>query len=130
MNDMSEKIKNMMSKLNSNLEKMTDQLSKDDLTCLQLEQTFQTDMKQMFIKKEDGYVFSVKINNLGGFAKNNPHHVVDNFLKAFANSLQSSHKDINAYRFFGSTFVLISKETTVEEIKKITTNLKISFNTL
>ncbi|MCK5293680.1 MAG: GGDEF domain-containing protein, partial [Arcobacteraceae bacterium] len=62
MNEMSEKIKNMINKLNNNLEKMTNQLSNDDLTGLQLQPTFQTDMKQMFIKKEDGYIFSIKIN--------------------------------------------------------------------
>jgi diguanylate cyclase (GGDEF)-like protein len=130
MNDMSNKIKNMLGKLNSNLEKMTEQLSKDDLTNLQLEQTFQTDMKQMFIKKEDGYIFSIKIDNLGEFAKNNPHNVVDKFLKDFANYLKNSHKDINAYRFFGSTFALISKETNIKDIETITTSLKNSLNKL
>ncbi len=130
MNDMSSKIKSMISKLNTNLEKMTEQLSQDDLTGLQLEQTFQTDMKQMFIKKEDGYIFSIKIDNLGDFAKNNPHNVVDKFLKAFASSLKASDKDINAYRFFGSTFALISKQTEPKAIEQITSNLKKSFDDL
>jgi len=128
MNDMSDKIKNMISKLNRNLEKMTEQLSQDDLTGLQLEQTFQTDMKQMFIKKETGYVFSIKIDTLGDFAKNNPHNVVDKFLKTFANSLKTSDDNINAYRFFGSTFTMISKKTKREDIEKITLKLKTVFD--
>jgi diguanylate cyclase (GGDEF)-like protein len=130
MNDMSSKIKNMISKLNSNLEKMTDQLSQDDLTGLQLEQTFQTDMKQMFIKKIDGYVFSVKIYDFGHFAKNNPHKVVDQFLKEFANILKECDKDTTAYRFFGSTFAMISKKTDHQEIISLVNNLKKEFEKL
>jgi EAL domain-containing protein (putative c-di-GMP-specific phosphodiesterase class I) len=130
MNDMSNKIKNMINKLNANLEKSTAQLSKDDLTSLQLEQTFQTDMKQMFIKKHEGYVFSIKINDLGDFSKLNSHTVVDKFLKAFAKILEDSDKDIKAYRFFGSTFAMISRKTELKDIEKITQNLKTVFGEL
>ena len=129
MNDMSNTIKNMISKLDKNLEKMTDQLSKDDLTGLQLEQTFQTDIKQMFIKKIDGYVMSIKINNFGDFAKNNPHKKVDQFLKDFANIL-STCEDSEAYRFFGSTFAMISKKTKQKDIEKLISNLKFSLEIL
>ena len=131
MNDMSHKIKSMISKLNSNLEKMTEQLSKDDLTGLQQEQTFQTDMKQMFIKKEDGYILSVKIDDLSSFAKNNPHNIVEKFLKEFSYALNNcDDEDLNAYRFFGSTFAIISKKTEQKEIELITRNLKRSFDNL
>ncbi|MEA3498605.1 MAG: SiaB family protein kinase [Campylobacterota bacterium] len=127
MNDMSSKIKNMITKLNKNLEKITDQLSKDDLTGLDLEQSFNTDMKQMFIKKEDGYVFSVKVDNFGDFAKNNTNSIVDEFLKDYANALRKSDKDIQIYRFFGSTFAMISKKTNHQEIIDLTRNLKDEF---
>jgi len=129
MNDMSSKIKNMISKLNSNLEKMTDQLSQDDLTGLQLEQTFNTDMKQMFIKKIEGYVFSVKIYDFGHFAKNNPHKTVDKFLKEFANILKACD-NTEAYRFFGSTFAMISKKTEQKDIEKLVADLKVAFEEL
>lgn len=131
MNDMSMKIKNMITKLNANLEKMTAQLSKDELTGLQKEQTFQTDMKQMFIKKEDGYVLSVKINDLAGFAKNNSHSEVNKFLKEFAVLLDNcDDEDLNAYRFFGSSFAIITKKTDHKDIEKITKTLKKSLDYL
>jgi EAL domain-containing protein (putative c-di-GMP-specific phosphodiesterase class I)/methyl-accepting chemotaxis protein len=131
MNDMSEKIENIITKLNNNLHKMTEKISKDDLTGLQKEQTFQTDMKQMFIKKEDGYIISVKIDNLADFAKNNANSLVDKFLKEFASILNTcDDKEIHAYRFFGSTFALISKKTQDEDINKVVEKLKISFNQL
>lgn len=130
MNDMSDKIKNMINKLNSNLEKMTEQLSKDDLTSLQLEQTFQTDMKQMFIKKQTGYVFSIKISDLAGFAKNNDNKTVNSFLKEFATILEKCDDNLKAYRFFGSTFALISYKDDYKDIKNITNSLKSKFDAL
>jgi len=129
MNHMSNTIKDIIGKLNSNLEKMTDQLSKDDLTGLQLEQTFNTDMKQMFIKKVDSYVFSIKIDNFGNFAKNNPHKTVDQFLKDFANILKACDKS-EAYRFFGSTFAMITKVDDHNAIKVLSADLKIKFDEL
>ena len=129
MNNMSNTIKTIIGKLNANLEKMTDQLSKDDLTNLQLEQTFNTDMKQMFIKKQDGYIFSIKIDNFGDFAKHNPHKIVDQFLKDFADILKNC-EDSQAYRFFGSTFSMISNKTEYNDIKKLVDSLKVSFNNL
>jgi EAL domain-containing protein (putative c-di-GMP-specific phosphodiesterase class I) len=129
MNTMSNTIKNIIGKLNNNLEKMTEQLSKDGLTGLQLEQTFNTDMKQMFIKKIDGYVFSIKIDNFGNFAKNNPHKVVDQFLKDFANILKQC-ENAKAYRFFGSTFAMISYVADHKQIEQLAKDLKYSFEQL
>ncbi|NOQ30745.1 MAG: EAL domain-containing protein [Helicobacteraceae bacterium] len=130
MNDMSNKIKSMISKLNNNLEKMTDELSKDDLTGLEQEQTFNTDMKMMFIKKKDGYIFSIKIDNFGEFAKNNAKNIVDKFLKDFANILSTCNVKTTAYRFFGSNFALISKITDYDEILKLSKELQNSFKSL
>ncbi|MEA3498907.1 MAG: LapD/MoxY N-terminal periplasmic domain-containing protein, partial [Campylobacterota bacterium] len=131
MNDMSNKIKDMINKLNTNLEKITAELSKDDLTGLQQDQTFQTDMKQMFIKKSSGYIFSIKIDNLADFSKDNECEVVNKFIKEFANILEySDNNDINAYRFYGSFFALIVKKEDIKDIEQITKNLKILFDKL
>ena len=129
MNDMSKTIKDIIEKLNNNLENMTSRLSTDDLTGLQLEQTFNTDMKQMFIKKQDGYILSIKLDNFIHFAKNNPHKDVDNFLKDFANIL-NKYENTQAYRFFGSTFAMISKSKDYSEIKKLTLDFKNDFEDL
>ncbi len=130
MNDMSSKIKDMIGKLNSNLQKMTKELSKDDLTGLEQEQTFNTDMKMMFIKKKDGYVFSIKIHGFAEFAKDSSNKIVDSFVKDFADILQNSDEKNSAYRFYGSTFAMISYITEHDEIVKLSENLKTSFNNL
>jgi len=125
MNDMSLKIKNMISSLNNNLEKMTAELSRDDLTGLEQEQTFNTDMKMMFIKKQEAYVVSVKISNFGEIAKNNTNKYVNRFLKEFANVLNENSENGTAYRFYGSVFAMIIKTSdhdaltaTIETLKE------------
>lgn len=130
MNDMSFKIKSMIGKLNSNLQKMTDELSRDDLTGLEQEQTFNTDMKMMFIKKKNGYVFSIKIHDFANFAQNNSSKIVNSFIQDFADILSNSDERNRAYRFYGSSFAMISYITEHDEILKLSENLKASFNDL
>lgn len=131
MNEMSRKIESIIKKLNSNIENVTKKISLDDLTNLNLRQTFETDMKKMFIAKSGGYVLSVKINELGEIAKNNSNHVVDKFIKDFAMILKQSDQDfefkITAYRFFGSEFAMILNGASSEQTQKITHYLKDKF---
>lgn len=116
MNDMSDKIKTAIHRLNANLDNMTQKLSKDDLTGLDLRQTFETDMKEMFISKSTGFVFTVKIDNLGAYAKNHTNKEVDTFLIAFSNILKNFAKGFTAYRFYGSEFALIAKNMDEKEV--------------
>ncbi|ADG92482.1 diguanylate cyclase/phosphodiesterase with extracellular sensor [Arcobacter nitrofigilis DSM 7299] len=132
MNDMSSKIEGIIKKLNANIENVTKKISQDGLTKLELRQTFETDMKNMFITKTDGYVMSLKIESLAEFAKNNSNSAVDKFIKDFANILQNSNEsfefEIKAFRFFGSEFALIAKNCSEEEIKNLSQYLKVKFD--
>ncbi|MEA1915287.1 MAG: EAL domain-containing protein [Campylobacterota bacterium] len=124
MNDMSGKIEGMIQKLNINLEKMSEKLSTDELTGLSIKQTFETDMKNMFIGKETGYILSVKVDNLQNFAKENDSNTVDNFLKDFSKILNGCDKSAMAYRFFGSEFALIVKNCNHEQVSTIIKKLQ------
>ncbi len=126
MNDMSSKIEGVIKKLNANLESMTNKLSIDNLTGLSLRQTFETDMKKMFIAKETGYVFVVKIDDLGSYAKNHTTKEVDNFLIYFTNILKNLSPKVTAYRFYGSEFAMIAKNIEESEIKQVIHRLKIA----
>jgi len=134
MNDMSTKIETIINKLNRNLENITKKLSQDDLTNLSLKQSFETDMKSMFIHKSNGYVFVIKIFDLGGFAKSHTNKEVNNFIKKFAKILKETKtKDglsTTAYRFFGSEFALIGKNFCYEDAKEFTKNLQKNFESL
>ena len=134
MNDMSTKIEGVITKLNGNLENMTKKLSIDDLTGLSLKQTFETDMKKMFMSKSDGYILTVKIDDLSSFAKENNSKDVNNFIKSFAQILKESDindgGEIEAYRFYGSEFAIIAKGLTFKDTQKLTKLIQDEFEKL
>jgi len=134
MNEMSTKIEGVISKLNANLENMTKKLSVDDLTGLSLRQTFETDMKKMFMSKASGYILTIKIDDLSSYAKINSSKDVNGFIKTFANILKdsgiSTNADIEAYRFYGSEFAIIAKGLTFENTQKLTVLIQKEFEKL
>jgi EAL domain-containing protein (putative c-di-GMP-specific phosphodiesterase class I) len=107
-NKMSEKIKDIITKLNDNVNEVTKKLSEDNLTGLQLKQSFQTDMKEMFLTKNDGYLFIVRIDDLAQISTINGRNMVNDFIVEFANKLKAVENSI-AYRFVGSEFALLVK---------------------
>ena len=130
MNDMSRKIEAMINKLTNNLANLSKKLSEDDLTGLSLKQTLETDIKQMFIKKENGYIFDVKIDNLFGYVKTHTNDEVDEYIKNFALILNKIDNEAKAYRIFGSEFLVIAKNSDFEKAKKLASKLKMEFDLL
>lgn len=133
-NDMSTKIEAIINRLNSTLENLTRKLSLDDLTGLSLKQSFETDMKNMFINKLTGYIFVVKIHDLATFAKSHTTKEVNDFIIKFANVLNTTKLDekskITAYRFFGSEFALIAQNFDYEKAIAFTKILQKNFEKL
>jgi len=129
MNIMSSKIKNIIFKLNKNIEKISQELTKDKLTGLELKQIFDTDIRNIVAAKESGYIFLIKISNLAQFANTNGKNTVNNFLIEFASILKNIENS-KAYRFFGSEFAMMSQKSTYDEIKQITYVLKDKFDEL
>jgi EAL domain-containing protein (putative c-di-GMP-specific phosphodiesterase class I)/methyl-accepting chemotaxis protein len=134
MNNMSSKIESVISRLNKDLKTITKKLAKDELTTLNLEQSFETDMKNMFINKSNGYIFVIKIYDLGSFAKSHTNDEVNEFIKSFAKILKKTkHKEeleTSSYRFFGSEFALIGKEFTYEDSVEFNKELQKEFELL
>ncbi|WP_108063478.1 bifunctional diguanylate cyclase/phosphodiesterase [Poseidonibacter lekithochrous] len=135
MNDMSSKIETIITKLNKNLENITNKLSQDELTGLNLKQSFETDMKEMFIHKSNGYVFMIKIFDLATFAKSHTNKEVNEFIKKFAEVLDKTNIDKKnaktiSYRFFGSEFAMIGKNFTYDDAISFTKKLQNEFENL
>ncbi|RXJ98014.1 GGDEF domain-containing protein [Arcobacter sp. CECT 8989] len=136
MNDMSVKIESIISKLNRNLETLSKKLSKDELTGLPLKATFETDMKEMFIQKSEGYILKVKINSLASYAKTHTNSEINNLIKEFAKTLKSIESVNNkyvkatAYRFFGSEFMVILRNCKYEGAIEICKVFKGNFEVL
>jgi len=80
-------------------------------------------MKKLFMTHEEGFVFFVRIDNLGEFSKHLGRDVVDEFLKKFAYVLLekgvASGQDFNAYRLFGSEFAIIIKSITATQAEEL-----------
>jgi len=129
MNTMSSKIKNIINNLNKSVANISVELTLDPLTKLESKETFQTDIKEMFISKTAGYVYLVQIDDLATFAKDNGRFTVDNFLKEFAEILKKIPSG-KGYRFYGSQFALITKNTSYEDVKKLAKDLKKSLEEL
>lgn len=134
MNDMSRKIETMIGKLTNNINNLSRKLSTDELTGLYHKNSFETDIKQMFINKGSGFVFRIKIDNLGNYAKTHTNEEVDEFLIKFSNVLKNLNEDksLNTipYRIYGSDFILLAKECTAQTAKNICSSLKLAFETL
>jgi len=130
MNNMSISVEDTINELNRSLEKLKYKLSQDQLTGLQVEQSFRKDMKEILTSRHNGYMFSIKIDDLVGFAKINSQEIVNEFLKEFANILKSLDEDVVAYRFYGSSFALVAKDIDSEKFKEIIVNLKDQFANL
>lgn len=129
MNTMSSKIKNIIQRLNKNIEDISQELTKDQLTGLEIKQTFDVDIKNVFAVKESGYIYLIKISNLAQFANTHGKYTVNNFLIDFASILQNIENS-KAYRFFGSEFAMMSKNFPKDEIRKILETLKYKFEEL
>jgi EAL domain-containing protein (putative c-di-GMP-specific phosphodiesterase class I)/GGDEF domain-containing protein len=123
MNTMSNKIKNIIERLNQNIQDVSEKLSKDQLTSLETKQSFEEDLKNKFVSNQHGYVFIAQISELGSFAKVNGRNSVNNFLIEFANILKSI-KYVKAYRFYGSEFALITSNIDYAQCKNLAIELK------
>ena len=136
MNDMSRKIESIINRLNKNLEVLSKKLSEDELTGMPLKPTFETDMKEMFIQKSDGYILKIKINSLASFAKTHSNNEINKLIKEFSQILKSvesvnnSHIKATSYRFFGSEFMVIIKNCNEKCANEICKIFKVNFEVL
>lgn len=135
MNMMSGKIEGVIRNLNTKLEETSQKLRVDELTGLDVKGTFETDLKQLFMQKEQGYVFIVRIDKLGELARDRGNTTADRFVKDFAQTLTQVAEDtegleLKAYRFVGAEFAMIAAALGTEEAEKFCANLMEAFTEL
>ena len=127
MNNMSLKIKNIIDKLNEEVEEKSKKMHIDELTSLEIEQTFLSDIKNMFVEKKDGYISLVKMFDLTEFSKTHSLNEVDNYIVKFANILNNLD-NMKAYRILGSQFALITYDSDENKLIKNLQRLKEQLN--
>jgi EAL domain-containing protein (putative c-di-GMP-specific phosphodiesterase class I)/GGDEF domain-containing protein len=132
MNVMSRKIEKVITGLNMKLTGMGKKLHQDDLTGLYKKSSFETDMKHLLATNKDAFIFMIKVDGLNSLVKEFDRGAIDTFLKNFAHilTLVSQHhgeKNASAYRFFGSEFALLVKNTNVNQVEQIAKQLSAAF---
>jgi EAL domain-containing protein (putative c-di-GMP-specific phosphodiesterase class I)/GGDEF domain-containing protein len=114
MNLMSSKIEGVIRNLNARLEETGRRLRVDELTGLETRSTFETEMKQRFMADGKGFVFILRIDDLGEFASTRSSHEVDDFIKGFVDAVRQALDDGGLpgeflYRIVGAEFILIAE---------------------
>ena len=127
MNQMSKKIEKIINRLHLKLEDLTTQLSNDSLTKLPNKQTFNSDLKEMYLNEIEGNFILIKLTNLGDFAKSNSNENVNELIIGFANVIKEttfSGKKIRVYRFYGSEFAILIENFNQHELETYLQKLK------
>jgi len=114
MNLMSGKIEGVIRNLNARLEEVGDRMRLDEVTGLEMRATFETEMKQRFMSDGKGFVFLVRIDELGEFASTHSNAEVDAFIKDFVGAVRKALDDRNLvgdflYRIVGAEFILLAE---------------------
>ena len=135
MNIMSKKLEKVIQNLNKKLESIGKKLHLDDLTGLNKKSRFEQDLKEVRASHVEAFVFMIKIDALSSLVKELGSDSVDQFIKDFADILKVATKDkkkdaVSAYRFFGSEFVLLTKELEAEQVENLANQLSKSFTEL
>ena len=135
MNVMSKKLERVIQNLNKKLENIGKKLQLDELTGLSKKSSFELRLKEVQSSHEEAFVFMIKIDALTSLVKELGPDTIDQFIKDFAEILKSktsvdSSVDIDAYRFFGSEFVLLMRGATVDQSERLARSLSTSFTEL
>jgi EAL domain-containing protein (putative c-di-GMP-specific phosphodiesterase class I)/GGDEF domain-containing protein len=126
MNSMSNKIGNMITRLNKRLELLSDNLKHEPLTNLLNQATFDVNLRQALSNpKSIGYVALIKFDDLAFLTKDKGNEAVDTLLQEFAAILRATEQfSTTAYRLHGSEFTLLFPDFTKNEMMRTITQLK------
>ncbi|MES9845737.1 MAG: LapD/MoxY N-terminal periplasmic domain-containing protein [Candidatus Sedimenticola sp. 6PFRAG5] len=135
MNLMSGKIEGMISNLNKKLESASKKLGVDELTGLEKRSFFETELKTMFSSSKHGYIFLIRIHDLGAYANERDSAAVDEFIKSFVQLIQDvagnvKKSDIKLYRFFGAEFAAVAHNMGRAEAEQLCKGLVDGFHVL
>ncbi len=113
MNLMSGKIEKVITNLNNRLEEAGKRLHVDELTGLETRAIFETEMKERFMSRQQGYLFILRIDELGKLAATLSTDKVDTFIKQFVSETRAALTDQGVagdflYRIVGAEFILIA----------------------
>lgn len=132
MNIMSGKIAASIKRLNAKLDIVGAKLKLDDLTGLHKKSGFNTEMKRLFVRHIEAYIFMIKVDGLTSLVKERGSDEIDLLLKDFAQLLTdtSDSDEVGIYRFYGAEFVVLLQGATVDHARELAQKLSAAFSVL
>ena len=132
MNGMSDKIGNIINRLNKRVEVLSENLKREPLTQLLNHASFDVNVRQVLSNSTlPGYIALIKFNDLTALSKAKGNQTVDDLLREFAAILRSTEQfSTTAYRLQGSEFTILFPDFTQVEMLRLITQLKNDFDML
>lgn len=128
MNLMSHKMEGVVNNLHQKLESLSQHMLLDELTGLYKKNNLETDIEELFVNHENGYLFIIKINEFSELANRQGNKLTDLLLQQFSLILKDTvleqHPDAKAYRFYGSEFAMLMAEMQPNEVEPCAEMLK------
>lgn len=134
-NLMSRKIESTIIALNNKLDEMGASLLLDDLSGLYKKSVFETDMMNLLMAHNPGYLMIIKVDNLAELVRDRGSNTIDQLLQAVAEKLKKTverHPEamVKTYRFYGGEFAMLVNNGSIELIELITQALRNDFDEL
>lgn len=134
MNVMSRKLSGVMTNLNDKLSALGQKLQLDGLTGLYNKNSFDSDLKQLYLEPTDGYLFLIKTDCLANLVKERGSEAIDAFLQACAAQLkqtaQNFSSEATAYHFYGAEFAVLARNIQPSQARKLAKSLSMTLSEL
>jgi EAL domain-containing protein (putative c-di-GMP-specific phosphodiesterase class I)/GGDEF domain-containing protein len=130
MNLMSRKLSGVMASLNDKLSSLGRKLQLDSLTGLYNKNTFDADLKQLYLENTEGFLFLVKTDSLASLVKERGSEAIDAFLQSCASYLKQTSENFSteasAYHFYGAEFAVLAPNLQPPEAEKLAKSLSLA----
>jgi EAL domain-containing protein (putative c-di-GMP-specific phosphodiesterase class I)/GGDEF domain-containing protein len=134
MNIMSRKLSGVMVNLNDKLSSLGQKLLLDRLTGLYNKNTFDSDLKQLYLENTEAFLFLIKTDSLTSLVKERGSEAIDAFLQScasqFKQTAQNFSSETTAYHFYGAEFAVLARNIQPPQAVQLAKSLSITLSEL
>jgi EAL domain-containing protein (putative c-di-GMP-specific phosphodiesterase class I)/GGDEF domain-containing protein len=133
-NIMSSKLNGVMANLNDKLAVLGHKLQLNSLTGLYNKNTFNSDLKQLYLENTEAYLFLIKTDSLTILVKEHDCGTIDAFLQDCAAQLKLTAQNFSsetiAYHFYGAEFAVLARNIELSQARKLAKALSMTLSEL
>lgn len=134
MNIMSSKLSGVMANLNDKLSSLGQKLLLDRLTGLYNKNTFDSDLKQLYLENSEAFLFLIKTDSLTSLVKEHGSEAIDAFLQSCASQFRQTAQDFSseasAYHFYGAEFAVLARNVQLPQAEQLAKALSLALSEL